>query len=101
MLTPIPQQDASHLDQPQVVDGLLLVAHQDGPAFRKPAQCALHYPSSSRVAFLSRTVELLLADLSDVRDVAPLSDELPTRPVVVALVQAQMLECFLRGLRAL
>src|SRR5215213_6921335 len=47
MLTTVPQQDAGHLDQPQVVGGLLLVAYQDGAALRQPAQRALHYPSSS------------------------------------------------------
>ncbi len=34
----------SHLDESQIIDGLLLVTHQDRPAFRKPAQRSL-YPT--------------------------------------------------------
>src|SRR3712207_7952712 len=49
----IPKQDASHLYQPQVVGSLLLVAHQNRPAFRQPAQRPLHYPASRRIALLS------------------------------------------------
>jgi len=66
MPTPIPEQDAGHLDQPQVVGGLLLVAHQDGPAFREPAQRTLHHPTPRRVALLARIIEFLLTDLADV-----------------------------------
>src|SRR3712207_5001789 len=87
----MPKQDASHLYQPQVVGSLLLVAHQNRPAFRQPAQRPLHYPASRRIALLSGLIELLLADLTDVRDVAPLLDDLPHRCFVVAFVQTQML----------
>ncbi len=68
MLTPVPEQDTGHLDQPQVVSGLLLVAHQDGPALAEPTQGGAfhHNPPASRVAFEARIVELLLADVSDV-----------------------------------
>src|SRR5215210_1141691 len=86
MLTTVPQQDASHLDQPQVVGCLLIVTHQDGPALRKPAQSALHHPSSGRIALLCGTVLLLLADLADMRPVAVTFDHFPSRPFVVALV---------------
>src|SRR5215208_1352403 len=91
MLTPIPQQDAGHLDQPEVVGSLLLVAYQYGPAFRQPAQCTFHHPSPRRIAFHARIIEFLLADLADVRDVDPLFDDLPRWRFVVALVQAQVL----------
>src|SRR5215203_4498367 len=91
MLTPIPQQDAGHLDQPQVVGSLLVVTHQYGPAFRQPAQCTFHHPTPRRIAFHTRIIEFLLADLADVRDVAPLFDDLPRWRFVVALVQAQVL----------
>src|SRR5215217_878466 len=70
MLTTVPQQDAGHLDQPQVVGGLLLVAYQDGAALRQPAQRALHYPSSSWITLLSLRVLLLFSDASDMRLVA-------------------------------
>src|SRR5215208_6119820 len=71
MLTPIPQQDAGHLDQPQVVGSLLVVAYQYGPAFRQPPQCTFHHPTPRRIAFHTRIIAFLLADLADVRDVAP------------------------------
>src|SRR5215212_548170 len=91
MLAPIPQQDAGHLDQRQVVRGLLVVAHQDGPALREPAQSSLHYPSPRRIAFLARIIFLLLADTPDVRDVAATLEHFPSRLLVVTLVQAQVL----------
>src|SRR5215210_1735356 len=91
MLASIPQQDAGYLDQPQVVRGLLIVAHQNGPALREPAQSSLHYPSPRRIAFLARIIFLLLADTPDVRDVAVTLEHIPSRLLVVALVQAQVL----------
>src|SRR5215203_3084466 len=78
MLTPIPQQDAGHLDQPQVVGSLLVVTHQYGPAFRQPAQCTFHHPTPRRIAFHTRIIEFLF-------------DDLPRWRFVVALVQAQVL----------
>src|SRR5829696_1080527 len=103
MLTTVPQQDTGDLDQPQVVGGLLLVAHQNGAAFREPAQCALHHPSPRRVTLLPGAIFLLLADAPYVGGVAAglhrLLDLL--RSLVVALVQAQMLGRPLRGLGAL
>src|SRR4051812_47223223 len=101
MVAPIPQQDAGHLDQPQVVRGLLLVAHQDGSALREPAQSSLHHPSPRRIAFLARIVFLLLADTPDVRDVAVTLEHFPSRSLVVTLVQAQVLRRLLGGLWAL
>src|SRR5215217_5097984 len=101
MLAPIPQQDAGHLDQPQVVRGLLIVAHQDGPALREPAQSSLHYPSPRRIAFLARIIFLLLADTPDVRDVAVTLEHFPSRLLVVTLVQAQVLRRLLGGFGAL
>ena len=101
MLAPIPQQDAGHLDQPQVVRGLLVVAYQDSPTLREPAQSSLHHPSPRRIAFDARIIELLFADASDVRNVAPLFDDLSCRRVVVAFVQAQVLRRLLVGSRAL
>src|SRR5215218_3410674 len=101
MLAPIPQQDAGHLDQPQVVRGLLIVAHQDGPALREPAQSSLHYPSPRRIAFLARIIFLLLADTPDVRDVAVTLEHFPSRLLVVSLVQAQVVRRLLGGFGAL
>ncbi len=97
MLTPIPQQYAGHLDQPQVVGGLLIVAHQDRPALREPAQRTLYHPTPRRVAFDARIIELLFADASDVRDVAPLFDDLSCWRVGVAFVQAQVPRRLLGG----
>src|SRR5215211_6322583 len=91
MLTAVPQQYAGDLYQPQVVGGLLLVAHQNGAAFREPAQCALHHPSSRRVAFLSLRILLFFADAPDMRNVAVAFEHFPNRVLVVALVQTQVL----------
>jgi hypothetical protein len=82
MLTAAPQQDVRHLDHPQVVRCLLLVAHQDRPTLRKPAQRALDDPPPRRVARLAGLVECLLADPSDVVDVVSPFHQLPCRPVV-------------------
>src|SRR5512133_12877 len=101
MPTPIPQQDAGHLYQPQVVGGLLLVTHQYASAFRKPAQRPLHHPTPRRVTPPAGLVELLLSDAPDVGGVASLLHEVPGRAVVVALVQAKVLGRLLRGLGTL
>src|SRR5215204_1384897 len=101
MLAPIPQQDAGHLDQPQVVRGLLVVAHQDGPVLREPAQSSLHHPSPRRIAFLARIIFLLLADTPDVRDVAMTLDHFLSRLLIVTLLQAQVLRRLLGGFGAL
>src|SRR5918997_223999 len=101
MLTSVPEQDASYLDQPQIVGSLLLIAHQDRPALREPTQCSLHDPPPRRVPLLARLVELLLADASDVGHVASSFHELLTRPVVIALVQAKMRGRLLGRLRPL
>src|SRR5215208_5083487 len=99
MLTTVPQQDTGDLDQPQVVGGLLLVAHQNGAAFREPAQFALHHPSPPRVTLLPGAIFLLLADAPYVGGVAAgLHRLLDLRSLVVALVQAQMLGRPLRRL---
>ena len=97
MLTPVPQQDAGNLDQPQIVDGLLLVAYQDGAALRQPAQRALHYPSSSWITLLSLQVLLLFSDASDMRLVVVALHHFPSGLFIVALVQAQMLRSLLCG----
>jgi hypothetical protein len=67
MLTTVPQQDASDLNQPQVVGSLLLVAYQDGAALRQPAQRALHHPSPCRITLLALQVLLLFSNASDMR----------------------------------
>src|SRR5215213_8823890 len=100
MPAPIPQQDAGHLDQPQVVRGLLVIAHQDGQALREPAQGSLHHPSPRRIAFLARIIFLLLADTPDVRDVAVTLEHFPSRLLVVTLVQSQVLWRSLGGFGA-
>src|SRR4051812_43016171 len=95
MPTVVPEQYTGHFDQPQVVGGFLLVAHQDRSALRQPAQRALHYPPPPprRVALLCRAgLKLLLADPADVRHVLPIPHLLPGRLVVVGLLQAQVLQ---------
>src|SRR3954451_11207140 len=92
MLTTVPEQDAGHLYKPQVVGSLLLVAHQDGSTLPEPAQRSLHYPPSRWIPLLACLIELLLADASDVGHVASPLRELPARLVVVALLQAQVLQ---------
>src|SRR5215211_578810 len=92
MLTTIPKQDAGHLDQPQVVGGLLLVTNQESPALREPAQSALHYPPPRRVALLSfRLLQLFLADAPNVGHIPMLRHDFTRHPIVVTLVQAQVL----------
>src|SRR5215218_8707501 len=97
MLTTVPQQDTGHLDQPQVVGGLLLVAYQDGAALRQPAQRALHYPSSSWITLLCLRVLLLFSDASDMRLVVVALHDFPSGLFIVALIQAQMLRSLLGG----
>src|SRR5215218_618830 len=97
MLTPVPQQDAGDLDQPQVVGSLLLVAYQDGAALRQPAQRALHYPSSSRITLVPFQVLLLFPDASDMRPVVVALRHFPSRLFIVALVQTQILRSLLGG----
>src|SRR5215213_3555413 len=101
MLTTVPQQDAGHLDQPQVVGGLLLVAYQDGAALRQPAQRALHYPSSSWITLLSLRVLLLFSDASDMRLVVVALHDFPSGLFIVALIKAQMLRSLLGGFEQL
>src|SRR3954451_17473209 len=102
MVTAVPQQGTGYLDEPQVVGGLLLVAHQDRSALREPAQCPLHHPPPRRVALLACVlVEPLLADPADVRHVVPIPHHLPRGLVVVAFVQTQVLRSFFGGLRTL
>src|SRR5918993_662318 len=97
MLTTVPQQDASDLNQPQVVGGLLLVAYQDGAALRQPAQRALHYPSPSRITLVPLQVLLLFCDASDMRLVVVALHHFPSGLFVVALIQTQMLRSLLGG----
>src|SRR5918995_5426209 len=87
MLTPVPQQDAGDLNQPQIVGGLLLVAYQDGAALRQPAQRALHYPSSSWITLLSLRVFLHFSNASDMRLVVVALHHFPSGLFVVALIQ--------------
>src|SRR5215204_6846552 len=97
MLTSIPQQDASDLDQPQIVGGFLLVAYQDGAALRQPAQRALHHPSPRRIAFLALQVLLLFSNASDMRLVVVALHHFPSGLFVVARIQTQMLRSLLGG----
>src|SRR5215208_1805236 len=97
MLTTVPQQDASDLNQPQVVGGLLLVAHQDGAALRQPAQRALHYPTPRRITLLPLQVLLLFSDASDMRLVVVALHHFPSGLFVVAFIQTQMLWSLLGG----
>src|SRR3954464_9194008 len=97
MPTPVPQQDAGDLNQPQIVGGLLIVAYQDGAALRQPAQRALRYPSSSWITLLCLQVLLLFSDASDMRLVVVALHHFPSGLFIVALVQAQMLRSLLGG----
>src|SRR5215210_9027368 len=95
MLTPVAQQDAGDLNQPQIVGCLLLVAYQDGAALRQPAQRALHYPSSSWITLLSLQVLLLFPDASDMGLVVVALHHFPSRLFIVALFQAQVFRSLL------
>lgn len=63
----VPEQGAGELDESEVVGGVLVVADEDRPAFLEPGDGALHDPSARWTGLLARGVELLLADLADVR----------------------------------
>ena len=95
MLAPIPQQDAAHLDQPQVVSGLLVVAHQDGPALREQAQRTVDPLSPRRVTLLATRVLFLFSYGPDVRGVAVAIHHFPSRLFVVTRIQPQVLGCLL------
>src|SRR5919107_1500044 len=101
MLTRVPQQDASNLNYPQVVGGLLLAAYQDGAALRQPAQRAFHYPSPCRITLLPLQVLLLFSEASDMRLVVVALHHFPSGLFIVAFIQTQMLLRLLGGLGTL
>jgi len=87
MEAPVPKKGAGELDEPEVVDGLLVVADEDRAALGEPGERALNHPATGGMAFLARLVELLLPDPADVRDVARLLGGATAARVVVALVE--------------
>src|SRR5215210_8155924 len=102
MLTTVPQQSASQLDESHIVGRFLVVADQYRPALRQPAQCPLYHPSPCRITLLDLQVLVLLTDAPYVgRVAASLHRLLEGHPLVVALVQAQMLRSSLRWFGAI
>jgi len=79
------------LDQPEVIDVLLIVSNQDTSALRQPRECPLHHPPPGFVSFGSVTRLVLLADPPDVWGILGIDRRLPTRRVVIPLVQTQVL----------
>src|SRR5208337_2435428 len=51
----IPTQSTTQLDQPEVIDVLLIVSNQDTSALRQPRECPLHHPPPGFVSFGSVT----------------------------------------------
>src|SRR6478735_3688935 len=66
----IPEQPARQLDQPEVVAIFLVVADEDAAALRQPGEGPLHHPTTWLVTLRSVARLPLLADPSDVRDIA-------------------------------
>src|SRR3982750_1440148 len=94
----IPDQSARELNQPEVVDVLLLVPHQDPAAFRQPRQGPLDYPAPRLVPLRLVAGLLLLADPPDVGDVSG-GGRGPFAPrVIERRIQAQVLRLLGRGL---
>jgi len=87
MEAPVPKKGAGELDEPEVVEGLLVVADEDRSAFGEPGERALDHPATGGVALLPALVKLLLPDPADVRDVARLLGGAAAAGVVVALVE--------------
>jgi len=78
------------LDQPEVVDVLLVVANQETSAPRQPRERPLHHPPPGLVSLGAVTGLVLLADPSDVGSRLGIDRRLPTRRVVLPLVQTQV-----------
>src|SRR4051812_14948286 len=97
MVAAMPKQDASELDEPQVVAPLLVVANEQSPTLRQPGQGALDDPPMSRITLLASLAFLLLANAPDVSDITSLSHDFPARFVVIAFVQTQVLKRFVVG----
>jgi hypothetical protein len=102
MQSAIPEKAARQLQQPQVVEVMFVVAHQDGSAFRQPREGPLHHPAPWFVPPLARTGRrLLFADGADVSGIARGGDRLASGGIIVGLVQAQVLRLLRRRLRPL
>jgi hypothetical protein len=92
---PVPVQSEGQLDQPQVVDVLLVVPHQDAPALRQPRQRPLHHPPPRLAAAGASLGPRAVTRGPDVPDVpARLHRRAPAR-VVEPGIQAQVLLEFL------
>ena len=94
-----PQECARKLQQSDVVRRLFVVAYQNSTALREPCYSPFHNPPARRIPLAPRTVQLLLADASDVWPIAVSGDGSTTRRIVIPLVQAQVLWVILGELR--
>jgi hypothetical protein len=84
------------LDEPKVVDVMLVVADQQSSALRQPGKGSFHDPSTSLPASWPTRLSAVLTDWPNVRYIAmPLSDFMAGR-VVVPLVQTKVLLATLR-----
>ena len=94
-----PQECARKLQQSDVVRRLFVVAYQNSTALGEPCYGPFHNPPARRIPLAPRTVQLLLADASDVWPIAVSGDGSTTRRIVIPLVQAQVLWVILGELR--
>ena len=94
-----PQECARKLQQSDVVRRLFVVAYQNSTALGEPCYSPFHNPPARRIPLAPRTVQLLLADASDVWPIAVSGDGSTTRRIVIPLVQAQVLWVILGELR--
>ena len=95
-----PQECARKLQQSDVVRRLFVVAYQNSTALGEPCYSPFHNPPARRISLAPRTVQLLLADASDVWPIAVSGDGSTTRRIVIPLVQAQVLWVILGELRS-
>src|ERR1043166_4675441 len=73
---------------------MLVIPYQQRSAFAQPTQCPLDHPTPGFVPLGPVARLVFLADLPDVGGMSPRCRRLPSRGVVVALVQAQVLWSF-------
>lgn len=85
-----PKESAGELEEAEEVLGLLLVAHQQSTTPAQPTQGPFDHPATGWHTALGRRAPLL-PDPPDVWDIPSRCQGLPSRRVVVPLVQAEVL----------
>jgi hypothetical protein len=91
MNTSKPVQRTGQLDRAKVVDSFLVVAYQDGPAFREPCQSSLNNPASWLASAWSLWGVTYVADAAGVTHILVLLHHGITRGIIISLVQAEVL----------